>query len=80
MTLIRKTPKKHSILKKVPRHCTLAQHLRPDVHHYVHLSAVDSPGLLDELHPLVAVRLLLRPQLQRFLSIMAKNDQEVVLR
>lgn len=59
---------------------SLKKHLRTDGHHDVHLSAVDSPGLLDELHPLVAVRLLLRPQLQRFLSIVAKNDQEVVLR
>ena len=37
------------------------------------------PGLLDGLHPLVAVGLLLRAQLQRFLSIVAKNDEEVVL-
>lgn len=39
-----------------------------------------SPGLLDALHPVGAVRLLLRPQLQRFLSIVAKDHQEVVLR
>lgn len=38
-----------------------------------------SPGLLDVFHPLVAVSLFLCAQLQRFLSIVAKNDQEVVL-
>lgn len=38
-----------------------------------------SPGLLDALHPLAAVGLLLCAQLQRFLSIVAENDEEVVL-
>lgn len=38
------------------------------------------PRLLDDLHPLVAVALLLRSQLQRLLSIVTKHDEEVVLR
>lgn len=38
-----------------------------------------SPGLLDALHPLVAVGLFLRAELQRFLAIVSKYDEEVVL-
>ena len=37
------------------------------------------PGLLDGLYPFITLRLLLCPQLQRFLSIMTKHDEEVVL-
>lgn len=38
------------------------------------------PRLLDGLHPFIALTLLLGPQLQRLLSIMAKHNEEVVLR
>lgn len=38
------------------------------------------PRLLDGLHPLVAVALLLGAQLQGLLSVVTKDDQEVVLR
>lgn len=37
------------------------------------------PGLLNGLHPLIAVWLFLRPQLQWLLSIVAEDHQEVVL-
>lgn len=37
------------------------------------------PGLLDRLNPFIALALLLCSQLQRFLSIMTKHDEEVVL-
>lgn len=38
------------------------------------------PRLLDSLHPFVALALLLRPQLQRLLSIVTEHDEEVVLK
>lgn len=38
------------------------------------------PGLLDGLHPFIALTLLLCPQFQRFLSIVTKDDEEVVLK
>lgn len=37
------------------------------------------PGLLNGFHPLSAVCILFGPQLQRFLSVMAEDDQEIVL-
>lgn len=37
------------------------------------------PRLLDGLHPFIALILLLGPQLQRLLSIVAKYNEEVVL-
>lgn len=38
------------------------------------------PGLLDGLHPFVALALLLGAQLQGLLSVVAEHDEEVVLR
>lgn len=46
----------------------------------LNLRATCVPRLLDDLHPLVAVALLLGSQLQRLLSIVTKHDEEVVLR
>lgn len=37
------------------------------------------PGLLDGLHPLVALTLLLGPQLQRLLPVVTEHNEEVVL-
>lgn len=39
-----------------------------------------SPGLLDALHPLIAVGLFLCAELQRFLAIVSKYNEKVVLR
>lgn len=37
------------------------------------------PRLLNGLHPFIALNLLICPELQRLLPIMAKHDEEVVL-
>lgn len=37
------------------------------------------PGLLNGIHPLSTVCILFGPQLQRFLPIVAEDDQEIVL-
>lgn len=63
-------------MKKVAKTFDLQTHAK-SLNPWLQSSAL--PGLLDALHPLVAVCLLLCAQLQRFLSIVAKNDQEVVL-
>lgn len=63
-------------MKKVAKTFDLQTHAK-SLNPWLQSSAL--PGLLDALHPLVAVCLLLCAQLHRFLSIMAKNDQEVVL-
>lgn len=58
--------------------CVHCFELNAGIHVYILVSFL-SPGLLDALHPLVAVGLFLCPQLQRFLPVVAKDDQEVVL-
>ncbi len=53
---------------------------RRKAHKYPSYSAMCVPRLLDGLHPFITLTLLLRPQLQRLLSIVTKHDEEVVLK